>query len=273
MKNLDNTPDTPEDDQINWARVQRWVQTGILFLMGLYFIDLALPGGNLSFYINVSDFAWLTWLGAALLILMALINALELLSEAGDSNLREEDALEGHFAMPGNAASWVFLGILAAPLMLGLGVPAQPLGAGAIGGEVTSDVRSVGFNEKNVTVTQDAEDRNLLDWIRVFARSTDLAEFEGQEVTDLMGFVHRDARFEGTDRFMLVRFTLSCCVADARPIGLIIETPEALNFPVDTWLEVSGPIVIQEVDGIETPVIQPESITEIDQPEHPYLYF
>jgi uncharacterized repeat protein (TIGR03943 family) len=222
----------------------------------------------LGYYINVSDFGWLTWMGAGILLVMALINAVELLGEDPDAAARPEEIA----TRPGNAASWMFLGILAVPLMLGLGVPAQPLGSGAADG-VATDVRSVGFNEKNVTVTVGAADRNLLDWIRLFARSTDLSEFEGEEVTDLQGFVYRDARFEGTERFMLVRFTLSCCVADARPIGLVIDTPEALDFSQDTWLEISGPITIQMVDGIETPVIQPESIQRIDQPEHPYLYF
>lgn len=33
---------------------------------------------------------------------------------------------------------------------------------------------------------------------------------------------------------------IACCVADATPIGIIAETPDALNFESDTWLEVEG---------------------------------
>ena len=48
------------DNRIDWGVVQAWIQTGIMFLMGLYLIDLTLPGGKLGNYINTSNFGWLT---------------------------------------------------------------------------------------------------------------------------------------------------------------------------------------------------------------------
>lgn len=265
---MDNikTQTSEQDDSINWRRVQAWVQTGILFLMGLYFLDLALPGGNLSNYINVDNFGWLTWTGAALLFIIAAMNILDLMTPEEDDAVTQHDS-----SISGSVWSWVFLGIVAIPLILGLGVPSEPLGATAITTELSADVRSIGVQNSSATLTIPSENRNLLDWVRAFSASPDMTEFEGEEIS-VTGFVYRDARFAGTDNFMLVRFTLSCCVADARPLGLIVENaPE--DFAEDTWLNVTGHIEVREFDGVETPIIVIESAEITEQPEQPYLYF
>jgi uncharacterized repeat protein (TIGR03943 family) len=85
--------------------------------------------------------------------------------------------------------------------------------------------------------------------------------------------VYRDTRFIGSDDFMVVRFTLSCCVADARAIGLVVINQNDLELAQDTWVQVMGHIEVREIDGVETPVIIAESITFTDEPEQPYLYF
>jgi hypothetical protein len=49
----------------------------------------------------------------------------------------------------------------------------------------------------------------------------DPAAFIGQEAR-LIGFVYRDDRFNG-DEFMISRFVISCCAADAAPLGLVVR--------------------------------------------------
>jgi len=71
----------------------------------------------------------------------------------------------------------------------------------------------------------------------------------------------------------VVRFTLSCCVADARPIGLMVENVIDAELAQDTWVEVKGHFEVRSIEGIDTPVIIPDSIVVTDQPEQPYLYF
>lgn len=256
-----------EEDAINWERVQSWVQTAILFLLSLYLIDLSLPGGNLPNYINVANFGWLTWVGALILMVVAILNSYDL--------MRQPDGHEHHHhhdhdhAKAGSTASWLFLGVIAVPLVMGLAIPSKPLGADAVS-ELSSDVRSIGFTTSPTSVIA-PESRNLLDWVRAFANSPDMTEFEGQQVT-VLGFVYRDARFADNNNFMVVRFTLSCCVADARPIGLIVEPPDGQMFDQDTWVDVVGTITIRNMDGVDTPVIVPTSIQPTTEPDQPYLY-
>ena len=72
---------------------------------------------------------------------------------------------------------------------------------------------------------------------------------------------------------MIVRFTLSCCVADARAIGLVVINAGDEAFDQDAWVQVRGHLEIREIDGIETPVIIADDITPTDEPEQPYLFF
>jgi uncharacterized repeat protein (TIGR03943 family) len=269
----DHDHDHSHESSINWERVQGWVQTGIMFLLALYLIDLSLPGGNLPNYINIVNFAWLTWVGAFILLAVAALNTYELLRQAEHDHAHHHHHDHEHdHGQAGSWASWAFLAVAAIPLVIGLGIPSESLGADAVG-DLDTDIRAIGFGGSGSFAEIAPENRNLLDWVRAFSVSSDLSEFVGQPV-NLTGFVYKDARFAGTPDFMLVRFTLNCCVADARPLGLIIEPGElAANFEQDTWLNIRGHIEIDVIDGVQTPVIIPESLEITPEPEQPYLYF
>ncbi|MCL4880211.1 MAG: TIGR03943 family protein [Anaerolineae bacterium] len=258
---------------INWQLVQGWVQTGILIIMGLYFIDLALPGGQLGNYINVDNFGWLTWVGAAIFLSMGIINAADLLRTRPEEHHHDHSHEHDHeHASAGSLSSWIFLGIATIPLIFGLGVPSKPLSADAISGDLSTNVSTINFGTSQSSIDIPSEQRNILDWIKAFSQSSDLREFEGQAV-DVIGFVYKDAQLRGTDDFMVVRFTMSCCVADARPFGLVVDFPTGQEFSQDTWIQVKGHIEIRSIDGIDTPVILADSVEVTSQPEQPYLYF
>jgi uncharacterized repeat protein (TIGR03943 family) len=256
-------------DGFAWGRLQAWIQTGIMYLMSLYLVDLALPGGKLGNYINTSNFGWLTWVAAGLFLVLAIANTIELLR--GDDHSHDHDYEHSH-PNAGSLRSWFFLMVVALPLILGVGVPSKPLAADAIAdGELSTDIAAVGFSDQP-TGDIAPENRNILDWVRVLQSSSDLNGFTEQPV-DVIGFVYRDTRFIGSDDFMVVRFTLSCCVADARAIGLVVINQNEPELAQDTWVQVTGHIEVREIDGVETPVIIAESITVTDEPEQPYLYF
>ncbi|HEU0024315.1 MAG TPA: TIGR03943 family protein [Thermoleophilaceae bacterium] len=91
----------------------------------------------------------------------------------------------------------------------------------------------------------------------------------GRSVT-LTGFVSRPAanRDEG---FELARFYITCCVADAIPVGVTVEPPaQARRSPrKDEWLTVTGSIVRSgEHFGV-----QALRITHTTEPSDPYLSF
>jgi putative membrane protein len=112
--------------------------------------------------------------------------------------------------------------------------------------------------------------RNILDWLIAFDENPDPAAFTGQDAT-ISGFVYRDARF-GQDTFLVGRFTVSCCVADASPVGLVVRWPETESLPDNQWVEVSGRFEPGFFDGQPTPILIVTSLERIDPPRQPYLY-
>jgi putative membrane protein len=232
---------------------QDWLKVILLIGLGTYFIYNIITG-NLNNYINIR-FAWLSYVAAALFVLLGGVGAYRLLSEGPQ-----------HPALRMYKLSWGTLLILAIPLFLGVFIPSQPLGAAAIG---SSGINNNTIATDNVTTfTTNPLDRNVLDWVRVFNGSDDLASFNGQEA-DIVGFVYRDEEMP-ENQFLLARFTISCCVADSMAIGLPVVWDEALE--MDTWLQVKGQFQLGDFRGEQTPILQPTSLERIDQPEHPYLY-
>jgi uncharacterized repeat protein (TIGR03943 family) len=109
-----------------------------------------------------------------------------------------------------------------------------------------------------------------------------LKEFVGRAVYDqgrslrgnpvrLLGFVAPDARGGG---FLLTRFVISCCAADARPIRVAIRRL-APPWPVpDTWLEITGTWhpAVRDAEDQRPPVLDATQLTSVPAPASPYLH-
>jgi putative membrane protein len=95
--------------------------------------------------------------------------------------------------------------------------------------------------------------------------------FSGQPA-DVTGFVYRDVRFDAPGQFMVARFAISCCVADASAIGLIVQWPKASVLARDSWVHVQGRFSVQDINGQRTPILLADAVDLTTQPEHPYLY-
>ncbi|MCA9965927.1 MAG: TIGR03943 family protein, partial [Anaerolineales bacterium] len=134
----------------------------------------------------------------------------------------------------------------------------------------TDPIKSIAAPGGNEVMGIIAGERNILDWLGEFQRSGDPAALAGQRA-DVIGFVYRDARF-GADEFMVARFTVSCCVADAAPVGLVVRWPDGADLPTDQWVEVQGRFEVGVFNGRSMPILVAETITKTKQPPQPYLH-
>jgi putative membrane protein len=264
----DGCQDEPEHHHhISREWLQQWVQTLIVYLLGAYFVYLALPGGNLDNYVNTQLLGWLTWVGAAAFFVMALVSTNELRVSSRHHSHHDHHHDHPHTAGIG---SWLMLAVLALPFLLGWAFPSKPLGGNAVS-ELSTDVTSFNLGSSQPSIEIPSGERNILDWLRVLNSSANLREFEGQEI-EVIGFVYRDAQIQQSDQFMAARFALSCCVADARALGMVVQDAKGAALPQDTWVKVSGHIEIQHLNGIDTPVIMADAVEVIEPPAQPYLY-
>jgi uncharacterized repeat protein (TIGR03943 family) len=119
------------------------------------------------------------------------------------------------------------------------------------------------------------EERTLIEWVRTFQVYPEPDAYAGQKAK-VQGFVvHPDNLPE--QYFLLTRFIITCCAADAYPVSLPIKLTEGnrRNYKVDQWFEVEGQMITETLqEGKRQAVVQSSSslIRPIEAPKNPYLY-
>jgi putative membrane protein len=231
----------------------------VLILMGVFFAAI-LVNGKLYYYIG-PRFSWLALLAVCLFILLA--GAYNLVSR--DVAAQKVEALVGE---PDHDHGSVWpIAITAIPLVLAVVVPAHPLGADAIS---TRGI-STGFSGRDQAAqSNDSSARTVLDWAQAISANPDPAALDGQ-AADAIGFVYRDPRF-GKDQFMLTRFAITCCVADALAIGVVVQSEKAPQLSVDSWVRVKGAFKAGMLDNVQLSVLVAQDVAPIQPPDQPYLY-
>lgn len=240
-------------------RISKMLQAGILFGLGA-FLFYKILSGTLYFYIN-ARFTWLVILGGVVFLVLAVLSW----PRRGQDDESEDD--HGHVHSRG---VWP-LAVLSIPLVLGFLVPSRPLDSSALDtrGLTTNALASIG-GQTAVQLDQPSDQRNVLDWVRAFNFATNPVIYEG-EAADVIGFVYQDARLpEG--QFLVGRFAVSCCAADAFAVGMIVQSDEAHHWQANQWVHVSGIVQVSYLDGVAMPLILAESIKEVDIPPQPYLF-
>jgi uncharacterized repeat protein (TIGR03943 family) len=245
--------------------MQRFLKTALFLATGI-FLYTRITSGVINFYIN-ERFITLTLLAAVGIMVVGASYWLRPSLPHDHTHDHDHDHDHDH----NHGLTWLGLFIIALPLVLGWLVPPQPLGAGAIGNReigigTLSSVAAPGSNENMGLV---AGEKNIMDWLNEFQHQ-DLSAYVGQEA-HIIGFVYRDERFTA-DTFMVGRFILSCCVADAAPIGLVVQTADAAHFQTDQWVDVTGHFIVGTFAGVEMPILVADTIVETEPPPQPYLY-
>ena len=221
--------------------------------------------GSLGYFINLR-YGWLTVVAMVSLVLLAA-------APLATAPARARRGSGERVAMP-----WMGAALLVVPVLLAL-VPPRPLGTDAMAtralqiGSVPAAAGLGTASELNVGAS--GVPRTVLDWLVLFDQETtgggDLSRFAGESAR-VRGFVYRDERFPaGT--FMVSRFLLSCCAADAAPIGLAVRWPDAEFLEDDAWVWVSGDFSVETFLGERMPVLVGAEVTAADQPPQPYLYY
>lgn len=235
----------------------------VLIGMGLFLFSRILSG-KLFFYIN-ERFYWLIVLAVVGFVLVGLSYHYR----PGHPHYHEHTPDDDH---QHGSVTWFGLSLLALPIALGLLIPPRPLGAAAMANrDVSMDsLTSAAAPEGGNILAKPQGDKNVLDWLVEFRAAQDPAGLTGEKV-EVVGFVYRDDRFD-SEQFMVSRFVLSCCAADASPLGLVVQWPESRSFADDEWVAVKGQLEITQFAGEEMPIIIADSVSPTEIPNQPYLY-
>lgn len=229
----------------------------VLIGLAIYFTQKFISG-TLYYYIS-PRFGWLTVLAVILLIMLA--GAYSMVG--GDDDASNRGHTHGKF-------TWVALAIVSLPLFLGVVVPSNPLDASAVATRGVTTNLAIAAEDGDQVLGLVPSERNVLDWVRAMSLNPDPASLNGQEA-NLVGFVYRDITF-AEDQVMVARFTLSCCVADATAIGVVVQSDEVVAIEQDTWVQVTGLFQEGELDGSPIPILFADSVQPVEEPVQPYLY-
>jgi len=161
--------------------------------------------------------------------------------------------------------------LLAIPLILGVIVPARPLSTSSLNTRGMSLSAPVSIGQQSIQTMEIApDDRTVLDWIKIINYEQDLSPYLGKSA-NVIGFVYHDPRLK-TDQFMVGRFVITCCAADAFAIGMAVDWPDSANLVDNSWVNVKGTVDVLTIDGQKVPVIHAQAVNPIQAPEQPYLY-
>jgi putative membrane protein len=207
--------------------------------------------------------------------------------------------------------------LLVVPVVLGLSVPTQALGASMMNHglqafpnerpngsvpqqEIAPDTSSATSHEDKVDTVdlskvphadmqgipkppkpKEGTELSLLD---VEANILIAPEYYFNRRFKFTGFVYHPEGWP-SNRMILSRYLITCCAADATPIGITVETKDAAKYKNNSWVEIDGTIStrkIPEADKIAAtswyygypnkPVLIAHAIQAIKAPQDPYMY-
>jgi len=244
-------------------RTYRVFQAMILFGLGFFLLNRFFSG-QLLVYIH-QRYVWQVLPAAIGILGLAYI-----LFSRRPLHRPEESGFLIEKEAPHNA-HWRLM-LMLIPLVLGVVVPINPLDAEAA---ATRQVRqSLTFStDPDLTETVLALEpgtRSILEWLWAFNAAQDKDQLVGQPVS-LEGFVivNEDVP-EG--QFLVARFVITCCVADATAIGIAVDPSGTDELMPEGWVSIRGTMQISRTGGEPALLIEASEIQLIERPEQPYLY-
>lgn len=167
----------------------------------------------------------------------------------------------GAFALRPTAAGLVTAGLVGFPVVLGLVFQPRALG--------TASLDTDGVAARQFSASAEAADparRNIYQWAYEFETS-DPASLVGDEV-ELIGFVfHKEG--DPADRFLIARFVVACCIADAQGFSLPVQWKDAPTLKNDQWIRLTGRVSTAPDGAL---IVQATEIQLVEAPSNPYIY-
>jgi uncharacterized repeat protein (TIGR03943 family) len=149
---------------------------------------------------------------------------------------------------------------------------------GAIGGQAPTMLSSQGAEDNPDSASPPGEiegirqeapqERTILEIYR------NPSLFKGQRVI-VTGMILRDEQlkphFGGRDT-AVYRFLINCCVADALPLAIALDSDQANAFANDQWVQVDGIFNLQQINDKPVPIVSRPRIKPVEAPAFPYLF-
>lgn len=156
---------------------------------------------------------------------------------------------------------------------LAVGEPALPTADGKPDPNAAA-APSGGFQNPSLKVNARGHiDADVLDLMYASEEASMMKDFDGKQVEVIGQVVHRKEAEHEKGPFQVIRFLMSCCAADARPVAVLVDySKKEPDFKSMTWVKVTGKVEFKKAGSTTYPVITPTVVKETDAPADMYLY-
>ncbi len=245
----------------NW--LLPWLDVFAVMAWGILILKFWITG-KLNLLIH-PDYFWLAICGSIGLLIIASLKALQLLQRRRD--VVEQNVQHISLFPPGWSSALLLLAAI-----LGLTITPHVFASQiALQRGVTDMVAATRSQPQAFHATIRPEQKTIIDWVRTLNAYPEPDAYTGQKVK-VNGFVIHPPDLS-KDYLWLARFVITCCAADAYPVGLPVKLQAGRNgYPADTWLEVEGQMITETLAGKRQLTIAATSVEKIPEPKDPYSY-
>ncbi|MBI4781211.1 MAG: TIGR03943 family protein [Oscillatoriophycideae cyanobacterium NC_groundwater_1537_Pr4_S-0.65um_50_18] len=216
------------------------------------------------------DYVWLAYSAGFFLVGLAIVKLVQLVQANRSKKQVQKPIALQHFSLfpPGWGSA-----LLLTVGLFGLQFTPQPFSSqAALDRGVTDTLTMTRSQPQAFRGTSQPEKRSLVEWIRTLNIYPEPDAYTGQKV-NLSGFAIHPPEM-AQSHLAIARFVITCCAADAYPVGLPVKLPQGDRsaYPPDKWFQVEGVMATETLNGKRQLVIQATSLKEIPEPASPYDY-
>ncbi|MDX2226047.1 MAG: TIGR03943 family protein [Verrucomicrobiae bacterium] len=153
------------------------------------------------------------------------------------------------------------------------GVGSLPPPAAAAGGSEPGQTMTA-EEIQSVLAPGQVYESDVVELLLVASEPVARKELAGQRVSVTAQAVYQDSPGVARDpkRFYGVRLYITCCAADARPVGLLMHSATDPHLKEMAWYTFTGVLVFRDVNGRFVPEINVTNIAPAPAPPDSYLY-
>lgn len=243
--------------------LERVLPSIILAGYGVFILSL-LVRGVMTWYINPT-YVWPTTMAGVVLIGLAAVRLIYRREVECDH--------ESCDCSRPTVRWWPYVG-LSIPLLLAILIPPHSLAdfsarqrGPQIGGLTTIRGAMV---VKHVSLSVDTRSFTLQDWVGALSADPNPKDYQGKPVS-VTGIVLHDPASIPPGYVMVMRYQVTCCIADARPVGLIVRDTSGGAMKDNQWVTATGTMGETTYQGQEVAVVEPKQLVAT-KAGSPYMY-
>jgi uncharacterized repeat protein (TIGR03943 family) len=112
----------------------------------------------------------------------------------------------------------------------------------------------------------------VIDLLYAVQMPTYREDFEGKQVELIGQFVPLTVGNPKGNRFQAIRLFITCCAADAKPVGVTVQYDKPLSLTEMSWVKITGVPVFPMEGGHRTAILNATKVEECPAPSEPFVY-